>query len=105
MLSGGDVSGDSFQGMGPGFVSPNLDRDLLDGVEVVDVEAAEAECRRLADEHDVDPGACPGTDNDVGILGESPSTREPIPDECPLVVTVFWDSGERYMSTGMFDEE
>ena len=21
----------------------------------------------------------------------------------PLVVTVFWDSGERYMSTGMFD--
>jgi len=21
----------------------------------------------------------------------------------PLVVTVYWDSGERYMSTGMFD--
>ena len=131
VLSGGDVSGDSFQGMGPGFVSPNLDRDLLDGVEVVDVEAAEAECRRLAreegllvgqssggsllaakrvarrlaDEHDVDPGACPGTDNNVGILEESPPAREPIPDECPLVVTVFWDSGERYMSTGMFDEE
>jgi cysteine synthase A len=25
--------------------------------------------------------------------------------EDPLVVTVYWDSGERYMSTGMFDEE
>ncbi|HET7325591.1 MAG TPA: cysteine synthase, partial [Halococcus sp.] len=23
-------------------------------------------------------------------------------DDCPLVVTVFWDSGERYLSTGMF---
>ncbi|ELY43517.1 cysteine synthase, partial [Natronorubrum sulfidifaciens JCM 14089] len=24
-------------------------------------------------------------------------------DDCPLVVTVFWDSGERYLSTGLFD--
>jgi cysteine synthase A len=23
--------------------------------------------------------------------------------DCPLVVTVFWDSGERYLSTGLFD--
>ena len=24
-------------------------------------------------------------------------------EDCPLVVTVFWDSGERYLSTGLFD--
>jgi hypothetical protein len=22
---------------------------------------------------------------------------------CPFVLTVYWDSGERYVSTGMFD--
>jgi cysteine synthase A len=128
VLSGGETGEHSFQGMGPGFASPNLDRELLDGVEVVDVETAEAECRRLAREEgilvgqssgaslvaanrvarelvetrgvDVNP---PAPDNDVGILDPDPSSREPIPAGCPLVATVFWDSGERYMSTGMFD--
>jgi len=45
----------------------------------------------------------PGPSNDVGILSDDPIEHEAIPDEAPLVVTVFWDSGERYMSTGMFD--
>jgi cysteine synthase A len=128
VLSGGDTGEHSFQGMGPGFVSPNLDRDLLDGVEVVDLETAEAECRRLAREEgilagqssgaslvaakrvarelvekrDVDTDA-PAPDNDVGILDAIPPSRDPIPESCPLVATVFWDSGERYLSTGLFD--
>ena len=129
VLSGGPPGDDDFQGMGPGFVSPNLDRDLLTDVETVGIEAAEAECRRLAREEgilagqssggslvaakrvarrlaaerDVDPERCPGPDNDVGILEDDPADAAPIDDECPLVVTVFWDSGERYMSTGMFE--
>ena len=129
VLSGGEAGDDAFQGMGPGFVSPNLDRELLTDVETVDIEAAEAECRRLAreegilvgqssggslvaakrvarrlaEERGVDPERCPGLDNDVGILEDTPRDPEPIPEDCPLVVTVFWDSGERYMSTGMFE--
>jgi cysteine synthase A len=127
VLSGGEPGDDDFQGMGPGFVSPNLDRDLLDSVETVDIESAEAECRRLAREEGILVGqssggsllaakrvaerlaedrgveSCPGPDNEVGILEDNPADPEPIPDDCPLVVTVFWDSGERYMSTGMFD--
>jgi cysteine synthase A len=127
VLSGGEAGDDDFQGMGPGFVSPNLDRELLDGVETVDIGAAEAECRRLAREEGILVGqssggsllaakrvaerlaeergveSCPGPDNEVGILDDDPADPEPIPDDCPLVVTVFWDSGERYMSTGMFD--
>jgi cysteine synthase A len=130
VLSGGESGEHSFQGMGPGFVSPNLDRDLLDGVEVVDIETAEAECRRLAREDGILVGQSSGAslvaakrvareliedrgveadapepDNDVRLLAESPPAREPIPAECPLVATVFWDSGERYMSTGMFEPE
>ena len=128
VLTGGETGGDAFQGMGPGFVSPNLDRDLLDDVEVVDVETAEAACRRLAREEGILVGQssgaslvaarrvaerlvaergvdaeAPSPDNEVGILDDGPPARDPIPEECPLVVTVFWDSGERYMSTGMFD--
>lgn len=128
VLSRGEPGVDDFQGMGPGFVSPNLDRDLLDDVETVDIDAAEAECRRLAREEGIlvgqssggtllaakrvaerlaeerGSGDCPGPDNRTAILTDEDVTRDPIDDDCPLVVTVFWDSGERYMSTGMFDE-
>ncbi|QLD87561.1 cysteine synthase family protein [Natronomonas salina] len=129
VLSGESPGDDDFQGMGPGFVSPNLDREMLDDVEIVDIDDAEAECRRLAseegilvgqssgasllaakrvaerlaEERGVDPDAVPGPSNDVGILSDDPVAHESIPEDAPLVVTVFWDSGERYMSTGMFD--
>jgi cysteine synthase A len=137
VLSGGDPSDDDFQGMGPGFVSPNLDTDLLDAIETVDIDSAEAEVRRLAREEgilvgqssaasnlaakrraralvDMDPeagGDCPEPDNGTHVLddqstpisGEAGGTH--IPEDCPLVVTVFWDSGERYISTGLFDHE
>ncbi len=126
VLSGAVEPGDgedAFQGMGPGFVSPNLDRDLLDGVETVTLADAEAECRRLAREEGLlvgqssgasslaarrvagrlaDPDCdCPGPDAAANPLSDAEPAA---PDaDCPLVVTVFWDSGERYMSTGLFD--
>ena len=132
VLSTGESGADDFQGMGPGFVSDNLDTDIVDSVETVGVEAAEAECRRLAREEGIlvgqssggtnlvarrvaerltDPDAdCPPSPDSAtippGIVmdGETPPdpTEEAYTD-CPLVLTAFWDSGERYMSTGMFD--
>ena len=98
----GEAPGDGgFQGMGPGFVSPNLDVDLLDGVRTVDIEAAEAECRRLAREEGILVGQSSGASNLIAreVAGELVAANV----EDPLVVTVFWDSGERYMSTGMFE--
>ncbi|MFC6825371.1 PLP-dependent cysteine synthase family protein [Halopelagius fulvigenes] len=127
VLSTGESGDDDFQGMGPGFVSPNLDRDLLDGVETVSLDAAEAECRRLAREEGILVGQSSGASNvaarrvaerladpdadcrseaggSVVADGSGGTRAETLPDaDCPLVVTVFWDSGERYMSTGMFD--
>lgn len=129
VLSGEPPGDDDFQGMGPGFVSPNLDQELLDSVETVDIGSAEQECRRLArtegilvgqssggsmvaakrvaqrlaEERGVDPESCPGPDNDTAIIADEPSEPAPIDRECPLVVTVFWDSGERYLSTGLFE--
>jgi cysteine synthase A len=130
---------DDYQGMGPGFVSDLLDADLLDSVETVALEDAEAEARRLAREEGILVGQssgaasvaatrvaeriaqpeldCPEVPDEIGDLlasdggqrsAESSGLRSDGGvldgyDDCPLVVTVFPDSGERYLSTGMFD--
>ena len=101
VLSTGESGHDDFQGMGPGFVSENLDTDLLDDVETVSIDAAEAECRRLAREEGIFVGQSSGGTNLVAKRVADRLVGEGIAD--PLVVTVYWDSGERYMSTGMFD--
>ncbi|APX95909.1 PLP-dependent cysteine synthase family protein [Natronorubrum daqingense] len=125
VLSTGESGDDDFQGMGPGFVSDNLDRDLVDRVETVRLEDAEDECRRLAREEGLLVGQSSGATSlvaqriareiaDPGLECPEPpsefdeSVAAPEPDggekaDCPLVVTVFWDSGERYLSTGLFD--
>ncbi|SHH27007.1 PLP-dependent cysteine synthase family protein [Halobaculum gomorrense] len=124
VLSGREPESDSFQGMGPGFVSPNLDTDLLDGVLTVGLDEAETECRRLAREEGILVGQSSGGSNarardvaasfaasedpgyhDVAVDGWEPPTddRVGVAGDDPLVLTVFWDSGERYMSTGLFD--
>jgi len=102
VLSTGESGSDDFQGMGPGFVSENLDRDLLTSVETVELDAAEAECRRLAREEGIFVGqSSGGTNRAAKRVAERLAADDSTAD--PLVVTVYWDSGERYMSTGMFD--
>jgi len=105
VLSGGDTTGDEFQGMGPGFVSANLDESLLDDVRTVELPAAEAECRRLAREEGLLVGQSSGASNLAAkrVAAELRDTGEYVGSE-PLVITVFWDSGERYLSSGTFDE-
>ena len=113
VLSTGEAGTDEFEGMGPGFVSDILDRDLIDSVETVTLDESEAECRRLAHEEGILVGQSSGASNLVArrvasrLAGDGSPAAELQADggdsEKPLVVTVFWDSGERYMSTGMFD--
>ena len=105
VLSGGDTTGDEFQGMGPGFVSANLDESLLDDVRTVELPASEAECRRLAREEGLLVGQSSGASNLAAkrVAAELRDTGEYVGSE-PLVITVFWDSGERYLSSGTFDE-
>ena len=124
VLSTGEAGEDDYQGMGPGFVSPNLDTDIVDAVETVPLPEAEAECRRLAREEGILVGQSSGASNLAARrvaerlarpelnCPEGPTTARTDGaggveehDDCPLVVTVFWDSGERYMSTGMFDRD
>ena len=123
VISGDPPGRDGYQGMGAGFISPNLDETLLDGVEKVPIDAAEAECRRLATEEGILVGQSSGgsavaAKRVAARLSGDPSWERPavtpviqdgtvqdviIPESVPLVLTVFWDGGERYMSTGLFD--
>ncbi len=106
-IATGEGGEDAFQGMGPGFVSDLVDTSLIDSVEIVSLENAEAECRRLAREEGILAGQSSGAS---AIASKRVATRlkeersGDAADEQPFVVTMFWDSGERYMSTGMFDE-
>ncbi|WP_096391090.1 PLP-dependent cysteine synthase family protein [Halopenitus persicus] len=104
VLSGEEPTGDSFQGMGPGFIAPNLDTDLLDAVHTVELDEAEAECRRLAREEGILVGQSSGASNLAAkTVAEELRDAGTYAGDEPLVVTVFWDSGERYLSTGLFD--
>jgi len=103
VLSGEEPTGDSFQGMGPGFISPNLDTEIIDSVEVCSADAAEAECRRLACEEGLFVGQSSGASNLAAKRVAERLVESGVDD--PLVITVYWDSGERYVSTGMFDAE
>jgi cysteine synthase A len=102
VIKTGEAGSDDFQGMGPGFVSENTDVDVIDDVETVDLADAEAECRRLAREEGIFVGQSSGA---TSLASKRVADRyaDPGAEEEPLVVTVFWDSGERYMSTGLFD--
>ena len=124
VLSTGEPGDDDYQGMGPGFVSDLLDVDIIDSIETVALPDAEAESRRLAREEGVLVGQSSGAASvaakrvaeriarpELNCPEATPSRPfaatdgglETEYDDCPLVVTVFPDSGERYLSTGMFD--
>ena len=104
VLSDGDTTGDAYQGMGPGFVSENLDESLLDDVRTVELPDAESECRRLAREEGILVGQSSGASNLAAkrVAADLRDAGDYIGSE-PLVITVFWDSGERYLSSGTFD--
>jgi len=102
VLSGDPAGENEFQGMGPGFISEITDRELLDDVETVGVGAAERECRRLAREEGILVGQSSGASN---LAAKRVARRLRGDRSDPLVVTVYWDSGERYLSTGLFDPE
>ncbi len=99
VLSGGEPGPHKIQGIGAGFVPAVLDRSVIDETVKVSNEDAAAAARRLAREEGIFVGissgaACCGALEVAGRLGEGKD-----------VVVIFPDTGERYLSTGLFDRE
>jgi cysteine synthase A len=99
VLHGEERGQHRFQGMGPGFIPPNLDRSLLDQVIKAWEEDAFPLARRLAREE----GLFVGMSSGAIVWAALEVARELGPGH--RVVTIAPDSGARYLSTSLFTEE
>ena len=97
VISGGRPGPHRIQGIGPGFVPPVLDRDLLDEVIPVGDDAAVETARALAR----DEGILAGISCGAAVWAAIEIARRP-ESRGKRIVTVLPDSGERYVSTPFF---
>ncbi len=99
VLSGGERGQHQFQGMGPGFVPRNFDRNVVDRVIPVWEEDAFPLARRLAREE----GLFVGMSSGAIVWAALNLARELGPGR--RVATISPDSGARYLTTALFAEE
>lgn len=98
VLNGGSPGPHKIQGIGAGFVPATLDREVYHKVLTVDHEDAYAAARELAREEGVLVGISCG----AALVASMALAREP-ENEGKTIVVVLPDTGERYLSTPLFE--
>ncbi|KPJ74686.1 MAG: cysteine synthase [Gemmatimonas sp. SG8_23] len=99
VLSGEERGKHRFQGMGPGFIPPNLDRTVIDRVQKAWEEDSFPMARRLAQEE----GLFVGMSSGAIVWTAVEIARELGPGH--RVACIAPDNASRYLSTELFEEE
>jgi cysteine synthase A len=99
VLSQGKAGSHKIQGIGAGFVPDILRKDLIDEIITVSNEDAGITARRLAREEGILAGISSGAATWAAIkAAQRPENRG------KLIVVILPDTGERYLSTWLFQE-
>ena len=98
LLSKGKAGPHGLQGIGPNFVPQTLDRAILDRVLTVSQSNAQEAARALARKE----GLLCGISSGAALYGAICLAREP-QNAGKTIVVVLPDSGERYLSTSLFE--
>jgi len=99
VLSGGKPGPHKMQGIGAGFVPAILRTELIDEILTMRHEEAGAMARRLAREEGIFCGISAG-----GNVAAALQVAARPEMEGKLIVTIICDTGERYLSTWLWDE-
>ena len=98
VLSGGKPGPHGLQGIGAGFIPEILDTEIYDSISRVTEEEAYAASRLLATREGILTGITSGAALHTAIMGARKSEYEG-----KLIVALLPDTGERYLSTPLFD--
>lgn len=99
LLTQGHAGSHGLQGIGANFVPENLDRKILDEILPVAEEDAYATGRELARRE----GILVGITSGAAVWAAAELARRP-ENRGKIIVALLPDSGERYLSTPMFEE-
>lgn len=96
VLSGGRPGPHKIQGIGAGFIPGVLNTDLYDGVIKVSFENAAKTSRKLATKD----GLLVGISSGANVFAATQIAEE---NKGKNIVTILCDTGERYLSSGLYD--
>ena len=100
VLSDGRAGAHKIQGIGAGFVPDILRRELIDEIITVSNEDAGNTARRLAKEE----GILAGISSGAAVWAALKAAERP-ENAGKLIVVILPDTGERYLSTWLFQEQ